>query len=53
MLVRANRTEIERVKNQDDIALARKVGKFDFFLRLIFQGEVWSGLSHGYRHEAS
>jgi hypothetical protein len=45
--------EIERIENQDDVALARKIGKLDFLLRLIFQGEIGSGLSYGNRHEAS
>jgi len=53
VFVRAKRAEIERVKNQDDVAFARKIGKLDFLLRLVFQGEVGSGLSYGKRHEAS
>src|ERR1700722_8488357 len=53
VFVGANRAEIEWIKNQYDVALAREVRKLDFLLRLVFQREVGSGLSYGNRHEAS
>jgi len=53
VLIRADGAEIERIKNQDDIVLARKIGKLYFLLRLVFQGEIGSGLSYGNRREAS
>src|SRR5260370_9654747 len=53
VLASANGAEIQRIKDQDDLAFPRKIGKLDFFLTLVLERELRSGLSYRYGHEAS
>jgi hypothetical protein len=53
MFVCADGAEIERIEDQDDIALACKISKLDIILILVLKCEFRSGLSYGNRHGAS